>query len=328
MPKKISKKEYVDIFKQKYPTLELLSEYNGDKNYITVRCIIHDYIFNTKPNWLKHGQGCKKCYNDRRSKTMLLTTKDFIKRAKEIHKDKYDYSKVEYKGSKNKVCIICPEHGEFWQTPNKHICCKQGCPKCGGIKNGINKRLGNDKFIERARKIHNNRYDYSKVEYIDYNTKVCIICPEHGEFWQTPQIHLLGKCGCPICNESHLERDIRLLLQENNINFEQQKRFEWLGRQSLDFYLPDYNIAIECQGLQHFKEIEHFGGKDEFKKLLRRDSIKNTKCLKNNIKIFYIVDNINLVKIKGKVLNRLYEELYEVNKFSDKINKIKNILQS
>ena len=121
------------------------------------------------------------------------------------------------------MCIICPEHGEFWQTPNKHISRKQGCPKCGDIKNGFNKRLGNDKFIERARKVHGDKYDYSKVEYIDYDTKVCIICPIHGEFWQTPQVHLLSKCGCSYCNESHLERDVRLFLQENNINFEQQK---------------------------------------------------------------------------------------------------------
>ena len=138
----------------------------------------------------------------------------------------------------------------------------------------------------------------------------------------------MDKCGCPICNESHLERDVRLFLQENNIKFEQQKRFKWLGRQSLDFYLPDYNIAIECQGLQHFNEVEHFGGKEEFKKILRRDNIKNIKCSDNNVKLFYVVKNINQIEIKGKVLKRLYEELYEINNFSEKINKINNILQS
>ena len=86
MPKRFSKEEYVEIFKQRYPTLELLSEYNGDKNYITVRCIIHDYIFNTKPNWLKHGQGCQKCYNDRRGKGQMITTEQFIEKAKKVHR--------------------------------------------------------------------------------------------------------------------------------------------------------------------------------------------------------------------------------------------------
>ena len=161
MSKKFSKEEYVDIFKQRYPTLDLLSEYNGDKNYITVKCKIHDYVFNTKPNWLKHGQGCKKCYDEKRSKKQLITTEEFIERARKVHGDKYDYSKVEYKGNKVKVCIICSEHGEFWQRPDKHVNGKQGCPICGDIKNGFNKRLGVEKFIERAKKIHGDKYDYS-----------------------------------------------------------------------------------------------------------------------------------------------------------------------
>ena len=258
MPKKILKEEYSKIFIRKYPTLELLSEYNGDKNYITVKCKIHEYIFNTKPNWLKQGKGCKKCYNEKRSKNKKLTTEDFIKRAKEIHGDKYDYSKVEYNGNKIKICIICPIHGEFWQTP---------------------------------------------------------------------YIHLNGG-GCQCCNESHLERDVRLFLQKSNINYEYQKRFNWLGRQTLDFYLPDYNIAIECQGLQHFTEVDHFGGYVGFRKILRRDNIKNIKCIKNNVKLIYIVADIKQINIRGKVLNRLYNELYEIKDFSEKINKITNILQS
>ena len=73
-----------------------------------------------------------------------------------------------------------------------------------------------------------------------------------GEFWQTPNAHIHLKEGCSRCNESHLECEVRLFLQEHKINFEQQKRFDWLGLQSLDFYLPEYNIAIECQGRQHF----------------------------------------------------------------------------
>ena len=123
-------------------------------------------------------------------------------------------------------------------------------------------------------------------------------------------------------------RDFRVFLQENNIQFEYQKRFNWLGRQSLDFYLPEYNIAIECQGEQHFKEIEHFGGKEEYKKILRRDIIKNIKCLNNNVKIFYIVEYINNIDIKGKKLKKLYKEIYEINDFIEKINKIYNILKS
>jgi hypothetical protein len=326
MPKKYSKEEYQKKFVESYPTLELLSEYNGDKKYITVRCKIHDYIFNTKPNWLKQGQGCQKCYDDRRGNSSRKTTKEFIEDAKKIHGDKYDYSKVEYKGNKIKVCIICPQHGEFWQRPNKHLSLKQGCPKCGDILNGLKKRLSRTEFIKRAKYVHGDKYDYSKVEYVTSETKVQIICPKHGEFLQTPNCHLNGH-GCPICNESHLEKAMKNILLENNIEFEQQKKFTWLGRQSLDFYLPQYNIAIECQGEQHFKVVEHFGGEKEFQKLLRRDKIKKQKCDTNNLKLFYVVDDINKIHLKGCTLKKIYKALYDLNIINEKINKIKNILK-
>ena len=326
MPKKFTNEEYVKIFNESYPTLELLSEYNGDKKYITVRCKIHDYIFNTKPNWLKHGQGCQKCYNDRRGNSSRRTTESFIENAIKIHGDKYDYSKVNYVNASTKVCIICPIHGEFWQTPDKHLSLKQGCPKCGHILNGIKKRLGVNEFVRRAKKVHGDKYDYSKVEYINCATKVCIICPQHGEFWQTPYCHLKGH-GCPTCNESHLEKEMKNILLENNIEFEQQKKFEWLGRQTLDFYLPKYNIAIECQGEQHFKVVEHFGGEKEFQKLLRRDKIKKQKCDTNNLKLFYVVDDINKIKLKGCALKKIYKVLYDLNVINEKIDKIKSILE-
>ena len=325
MPKKITNEEYQKKFVELYPTLELLSEYQGDKKYITVKCKIHNYIFNTKPNWLKQGQGCQKCYDDRRGNNTRKTTKEFIEDAKKIHGDKYDYSKVEYINARAKVCIICPIHGEFWQRPDKHIR-GQGCPKCGDILNGFNKRLGVNEFVKRAKKIHGNKYDYSKVEYVNVDTKVCIICPKHGEFWQTPYCHVSGN-GCPTCNESHLEKAMKNILLENNIEFEQQKKFEWLGRQTLDFYLPQYNIGIECQGGQHFQAVEHFGGEKEFQKLLRRDKIKKQKCDTNNLKLFYVVDDINKIQLKGCALKKIYKVLYDLNVISEKINKIKNILE-
>ena len=119
-------------------------------------------------------------------------------------------------------------------------------------------------FIKKYRKIHGDKYDYSKVDYINNHTKVCIICPEHGEFWQVPNNHLNGY-GCPKCVMSHMENNISQLLNRNDIKYIPQCTFEWLKYKNnlyLDFYLPDYNIAIECQGEQHFEPVEHFGGKE------------------------------------------------------------------
>ena len=141
-------------------------------------------------------------------------------------------------------------------------------------------------FEEKARSVHGDKYDYSKVEYIGYAERVCIICPEHGKFFQAPSLHLIG-CGCPKCNSSKLEESVRNFLKDKRILFEEQKKFKWLGKQRLDFYLPEYNIAIECQGGQHFKSIEFFGGDIAFKKIIERDKKKNKLCKKNNIRVLY-----------------------------------------
>ena len=110
-----------------------------------------------------------------------LTTQDFIERARKIHGNFYDYSKVDYKGRDINMCIICPIHGEFWQRPNDHLN-GSGCPKCKTNKIISIKKMDKKKFIEKSKKIHGDKYDYSKAEYINSKTKVIIICHIHGEF--------------------------------------------------------------------------------------------------------------------------------------------------
>jgi very-short-patch-repair endonuclease len=132
--------------------------------------------------------------------------KDFIERAKKVHGDKFDYSKVEYVNSNTKVCIICPIHGEFWQRPADHIR-GVGCRLCYG-----NEKMTKETFIEKAIMVHGNKYDYSKVEYNGNKTKVCIICPIHGEFWQRPNDHLSGY-ACPYCG-NNLKKTTKQFISE------------------------------------------------------------------------------------------------------------------
>ena len=126
-----------------------------------------------------------------------LTKEQFILQARQVHGWKYDYSKVEYVNNKTKVCIICPEHGEFWQTPNNHLK-THGCVECGKIKQHDTTCKTLEQFINDAKKIHGDKYDYSKVNYINSLTHIAIICKKHGIFKQTPNAHLSG-CGCPKC---------------------------------------------------------------------------------------------------------------------------------
>lgn len=129
----------------------------------------------------------------------IRTQEDFIKKANEVHDNKYDYSLVEYVKTSVKVKIICPIHGVFEQAPNKHLA-GQGCKQCGRERT----RMGVDEFIKRAKEVHGDKYDYSKIhEYKSINDKVEIVCPVHGSFWQTPHCHVVLKQNCPKCsNES------------------------------------------------------------------------------------------------------------------------------
>lgn len=258
------------------------TEYINAHTKVCITCLEHGEFWQT-PNSHLNGSNCPKCSLKLRLLKRSLGKDEFIKKAKKIHGDKYDYSKICYVNAKTKICITCPEHGEFWQTPDSHLR-SNGCPECVGLNKSNTKN-----FIYKARKIHDNKYDYSKVNYINAKTKVCITCSIHGEFWQTPNHHLNAN-GCPKCKESKLEKEVRNFLISNNITYETQKQFEWLGRQKLDFYLPDYNVAIECQGRQHFKPVNYFGGNKGFEMLCNLDLKKYNLCKENNIDIFYFTN--------------------------------------
>lgn len=130
--------------------------------------------------------------------TKRKTTEQFVKEARDVHGDRYDYSKVVYVNNNTKVCIICPEHGEFWQYPSNHLK-GVGCPVCGKNRQVAKRTNDTEWFVNQSKEVHGNSYDYSKVDYVNYHTKVCIICNDCGnEFWQYPGNHLKG-CGCPLC---------------------------------------------------------------------------------------------------------------------------------
>ena len=126
-----------------------------------------------------------------------MTKEEFVMRAKAVHGDKYDYTKTTYKNNKFKITVICPTHGEFEQTPLNHLR-GRGCRKCGFDLIHDKNRVLVDDFIKKTKEVHGDKYDYSKVVYKSSREKVCIICPEHGEFWQTPSNHLSGR-GCRKC---------------------------------------------------------------------------------------------------------------------------------
>ena len=303
--KKLTTEEFIERSKKihgdKYDYSKV--KYKKAIEKVCIICPEHGEFWQTPSEHLS-GYGCWKCGG-----TKKLTTEEFICKAKKIHGDKYDYSKVEYMNNKTKVCIICPEHGEFWQRPDMHLK-GQGCQKCSSIKNGIKKRKTLEEFIENATKIHGKRYDYSKVEYTGINKKICIICPEHGEFWQTPYAHLRGD-GCKKCNVSLIENELIDFFNEKGISYTFRNRsFHWLEGLELDFYLPDYNTAIECQGVQHFEEKHFF---EPLNVIQERDYRKLKLCNDNGVKLLYYSNlHINypylVYENKEKLLNDILND--------------------
>ena len=218
------------------------------------------------------------------------TVKEFIKSAKEVHGDKYDYSKVEYINNSTKVCIICPQHGEFWQRPQDHLR-GEGCVKCGKIEMRKKISLGRDKFIQKAQKIFHNMYSYENVDYKNNSTKVLVTCSKHGDFLVSPSNHLRGR-GCPFCKcekyvyEERLYHFLLTIFNENEII--RQYKSDWLSNnKSLDFFIPKYNIAIEHQGSQHFVLQPFLCTKEKFERIKYLDKEKFNECVSNNVNVFY-----------------------------------------
>ena len=356
-------------------------DYVDMKTKVCIICPEHGEFWQT-PYAHLIGEGCPLCSH----RSFKYTKDEFIKKAREIHGNKYDYSKVDYVNMKTKVCIICPEHGEFWQTPEQHLK-GHGCKKCG-IKtiwekrerktkeqfiNELESKFGKiykydliewkdchtkikliyngkiieetptkflcaekpityervrntEDFIKKAKLIHGNRYDYSKTIYKNQNTPVVIICPEHGEFKINPWNHLNGS-GCRLCRMSNLEMRVMQYLKDYKIKYEYQKYPNFLSKglshQSLDFYLPDYNIAIECQGGQHFKNNGLYQCLEEN---IKRDIKKNKKCGENKVQILYFLDRH--IKKKSIINNTDFGLIYtKENTIRDSKNGLKELIE-
>lgn len=340
---------------------------------IIYKCIHHGYKQALVTSLLRDNSlGCKDCAIE----SHTLGLEEFIRRAREVHGNKYDYSEVEYINCEIKVKIFCKKCQEFfWQTPVAHLngqgCAKCSknyrktpeeykiyfeellgykfdfslaqfkdnktkveiiCKKCGhhffkkpnALLNDIKKLKDHEPHCPNCEKAHTNwntktfvewlksiwgdKYDYSKVDYINFKTKIELICPEHGSFWKIPNDLYSNRNReiiCPKCNTSEGELKLEKYFKDLSINYITQKTFEGLygvGQYrphplKFDFYLPEYNCCIEYQGMQHYKPVNYFGGEDTFGNLLIRDDLKKQYCVKNNISLIEIKYDLPLEKV-------------------------------
>lgn len=271
-------------------------------NYInnnTIICIVcneHGTFNQTPTSHLDAKCGCPKCAFNR-----PISFEEFVNSANNIHNNFYDYSFCDYKNMKTKVEIICPVHGSFKMKPIKHINEKQRCIKC--IRANPKIRLSTEEFVENCIKTHGVFYDYSQTIFTKTKSFIKIICPKHGLFKQKAELHLRG-CGCQKCGKlfSSGSRKIDRFLTKNKLIYDIEKSFPTCKFKNLlffDFYIKDKNLLIEFDGKQHFEAVDWFGGNVGLQQCQKRDKIKNTWCIENNIKLLRIPyweeDNIEII---------------------------------
>ncbi len=256
-----------------------LVEYTTSDGIIKIICKKEDHgVFEQSAAHHLQGQGCKKCAYEKYSELNCMTHEEFIKRSLEVHGDKYDYSITKYINSRINVNIICKKegHGIFSVNPTGHLKGNE-CWKCKVDKS----KTSLEEFVERSNKIHNNKYDYSKVIYVNWETNVEIICKKHNSFFQYPSAHLAGR-GCPLCINKSESKVYDELIKKYNI--QKQFKADWCINKTtnkylrFDFVIEEYKIIIEVDGDQHFRQVRNWKSHEEVHK---RDLYK-MECANNN----------------------------------------------
>lgn len=222
------------IHNNKYDYSEIKPDDKSPK--VKIICKIHGEFEQWPSNHLK-GHGCRKCSSN------MVDKEEFIKRANIIHNNKYDYLNIDFKNLKVKIKIVCLEHGEFAQTPDSHLQ-GNGCFCC--MVADRTKPL--EQFIQEAKEIHNNLYDYDRVIYKNAHTKIEIKCNIHGLFMQIPDDHLFGK-GCPKCAGSKAKQENEWL-DSLGILEEYRQKILYIGDKQIkaDAYNPITNTIYEYNG--------------------------------------------------------------------------------
>jgi hypothetical protein len=272
--------------------------YKGNKLHVTIKCPTHGDFTQSATAHMK-GNGCRKC-----SPSHSKDTEAWIEAVVAVHGARYDYGEAVYIDCNTVVKIRCRKHGPFEQLPGSHLQGK-GCIKCGIDKSAEASRKDIDHFLQKARKCHGDRYDYSKVVYTGSGTDVTIICTNcKAEFNQTPDNHYNGK-GCPHCVKSRMEINIARYLHEHNIPYIEQERFRSCADTRplpFDFYLHDHNMLIEADGQQHFQSVGYWGGDASLQKQIRRDKIKDEWARQNDYVLLRISYGDEPIAILDKVI--------------------------
>jgi len=258
------------------------------------------------------NRGCVHCGRERTKKINSSDQDTFITKAKEIHGDKYDYSNVVYVNNMVHVGITCKIHGDFRQSPGHHLM-KRGCRKCGFEITTQSRRSNTEEFIIKAKEIHGNDvYDYSKIEYINSQTNIVIICKIHGPFNIRPNNHLGSNQGCSRCSNK-TEHKLYDALKPIYPSILTQFKQEWCKKTRclpFDFCIPEHKIIIELDGAQHFTQVSNWTSPEE---TYENDIFKETCANENGYSVIRILQE-DVFGDKYDWLSKLQTEIENIIK--------------
>lgn len=310
MSKRLTTEQFIEKAQLKHGNKYNYSKvvYKSALDKVIITCPKHGDFTQTPASHL-YGRGCNKCGYETVKIKNSLTQEDFLRLAKQVHGNKYDYSCVQYVSAKDKIKIICKRcNNYFYQSAGNHLM-GQGCTKCAKELNGCKLRTPQEVFIQNAQFIHGDLYDYSKVNYVTAHNPVEIVCKKHGSFWQKPSKHIHCAQGCPRCRLSTGELKIYTLLKQTNTNFIQQYKFiDCKDKSPLPFDFAILNtdgsvkFLIEYQGIQHFEPRSGFGGTKSFAVLKLHDSIKKDYCDNHKFPLYYITYKDDIIQKLKEIL--------------------------
>lgn len=295
--------EYIEDIAKINPNIEVLGKYVNNHTNILHRCKIDNHEWMAKPANILTGYGCPKCGG-----TIKKTYNEYVDELKIINPNIEVLEN--YVGRQIKILHRCKIDGYEWNAAPSHILNGTGCPICGRMSQIQKRRKTHEEYVKHVAIINS---DIEVVgEYVNSQTKIFHRCKLCNHEWEIVPNNILNGQGCPKCNISHGENGVAKYLNQYNISYISQYKFDnCRNKKSLpfDFYLPDYNICIEYDGIQHFKPVD-FAGRGEswankiFERTQYNDEIKNKYCKNNNIILLRIRYDDNIEDVLSNFFDK------------------------
>lgn len=301
--KKKTHEEYVKQVYEVNPNIDVVGIYINSKTKVKHRCKIDGYEWFALPSNVLSGHGCSECVKTMLHYKFAKTHDDYIQEVENVNPDIEVLE--EYINTHTPILHRCKKHDVVWYALPMHILNGSGCIQCKGEKIYNNKAKNIDAYrYEVAQTISN--IEVISEYYINAKTPILHKCNVCGCNWNASPDNILRGYGCPECNLSKGENKIKDYLVKHHVNYIPQHTFQDCRNilpLPFDFYLPDYNMCIEYDGIQHFEPVEYFGGELVFKETVNRDLIKTNYCLLNNIHLLRIRYDENVVDVLDRYFN-------------------------